>query len=98
VVDFYPVGSFARFMNSVEIFFGFLILAILFFLITNVVRERHTEELDQMIVLAKARGGELDKLILSEFDLTVEEALQEVEKIKGSLLKLIYYLASQIDS
>lgn len=97
LIDFYPVGSLARLMNCMEIFFGFMIVVIIFFIITTVHKEKHTEELDRMIGLARTQGRELDALIHTEFDLTVEEAITEIEKIKGSTLKLIYYLASRIE-
>lgn len=98
VVDFYPVTNFARFLNSAEIFFGFLILVILFFLTTTVLKEKHTEELDRISELAKVQGQELDKIIYSNFNLTVDDAIQEIEKIKSSMFKMIYYFTSQIDS
>jgi len=97
LADFYPIGAFARLLNSAEIFSGFMIVVILFFVITTVVKEKHTEELDGMIEVAKIHGQELDIIIRDEYKLTIDDAIKEVEKIKGSMLKLIYYFTSQID-
>ncbi len=97
IADFYPAGALARFLNSAEIFSGFMIVVILFFVITTVVKEKHTEELNGMIEVARMHGQELDIIIRDEYKLTIDDAIKEVEKIKGSALKLIYYFTSQID-
>ena len=76
--------------------FSFLVLIILLFLFTTIIREKHREELESSIVEMDKQGRELERFIGREYNLTVDQAIGEVEKIKGALIKFIYYLSSEI--
>ncbi len=93
--DFYPISNWARFFNSLEIFFGFLILVILLFLFTTIIREKQNEQIDTAIVVIQKQAITLENFIKEEFQFSAEEALKELEKMKGSMLKIIYFFMSQ---
>lgn len=95
--DFYPVGDVARLVNSMEIFFGFIILVILFFILTTIFQEKHNEQIDGVIVAVDSQATEIEKFIKAEYKLTPIQALKEIEKIKGSMLKVIYYFLNNIE-
>lgn len=95
--DFYPVSNIARLLNSMEIFFGFIILVILTFILTTILRERHNEQIDGVIVAVDSQASKIEKFIKSEYKLTPIQALKEIEKIKGSMLKVIYYFVNNIE-
>lgn len=97
IPDFYPRGSLARLFNSTEIFFGFLVLVILVYLLFTIIREKHKEEIESSIIVIKKQGTELGKIIDNEYHLSVDQAIKEIEKIKGSMLKIIYYFMVNIE-
>lgn len=97
VADFHPESSFAKLFSTVEIFFGLLILVILFFLLFTIVREKHKTEIDESILALERQGSELEKIVDTEYQMTIQQALDEVEKMKGSMLKIIYYFMSNIN-
>lgn len=94
--DFYPVGNIARLFSSIEIFFGFLIIVILFFLLTTIFREKHNEQIDNAIITMKSQATSIEKFMVNKYKLTPNQALEEIEKIKGSMLKIIYYFTQNI--
>jgi len=96
IVDFYPVSILARLFGTVEIIFGFFVLVILVYLLFTILREKHKQEIETSIITLEKQGSELEKIINTEFHLSIDQAINEVQKIKGSLLKVIYYLMSNI--
>ncbi len=94
IADFYPYSSFARLFSMGEVLFGFLILVILFYLLFTIVREKHKKEIQTSIIELEKQGSKLEKLINKEFHLSIDQAIDEVEKVKGSMLKVIYYFMS----
>jgi len=97
IPDFYAVSSIARFLSTIEIIFGFLLLVILFFLVTTIQSSRHTEEVDAVVKAIRLQGEILEKFVESEYKMTVEQAIKELERIKAGLVKVIYYLSSYIE-
>ena len=95
--DFYPLSDLARLINCAEILFGFIIFVILVFILTTILRERHTEQIDDVITIVHSQATEIEKFIELEFKLTPIDALKEIEKIKGAMLKVIYYFIDNIE-
>lgn|GEM_PF-1584025 len=92
-----PISDLAKTLNIAEICFRWLIVAILFYYLLNVVRKKHTSDIDTSINNLRNQGAELEKVIAGEYKLSVDEAVEEVTKVKGSMLVLINYLISHID-
>jgi len=97
IVDFNPASNLARALSTVEVIFSFVLLVVLFFLVTTVQSNRHTEDIDIIIKNMRLQGETLDHFIRDEYRLTIEQAIQELEKIKAGFMKVIYYLSSNID-
>jgi len=97
IPDFYPVSTLARGIGTAEILFAFVLLVILFFLFTTVQSDRHNEDIEFSIRSMRAQGEHLDSFIKENYRLTVDEAIQELEKIKAAFIKAIFYLSSNID-
>jgi hypothetical protein len=95
--DFFPISMIARFINSVEIFFGFLILIILFFLLTTIQRDKHNEELDQVVDAMGNQGEELEKFIESQYKLDFEKSIKLLQEIESDLVQIVIYLLRNID-
>ncbi len=95
--DFYPTSDFARFLNSFETLFAFILLGILFFLLTTIVRDRHNDEINSAISQFKDKGEELEVVITEEYKMDVSQAIEFVESIQGNLIKIIYYFTENID-
>lgn len=95
IADFSPICGWARLLNSLEIFFAFVILVILVSVIFTVFQERHNQEIDSVIDTLKHQGMELETYINSEYKLTVGDALKEIENLKGSMINIIYYFSTK---
>lgn len=95
--DFYPTGDIARLINCIEIFFGFIILVILFFLLTTILKEKHNEQIDGVISAVDSQATMIERFIEDEYKLSPIQALKEIEKVKGSMLKIIYYFINSIE-
>ncbi|MDP3149296.1 MAG: hypothetical protein Q8N83_09240 [Ignavibacteria bacterium] len=95
--DFYPISDFARFLNSFETFFSFLFVAIVFFLFTTIIRDKHNEEITSVIETMTKKGHELEGLISVEYNMELLQAIRLVEEIKGNLIQVIYYFTKNID-
>lgn len=94
--DFNPVSSIARILNSTEIGFGILILIILVFIKLTVQNEKYNEEINNVIVAIEKQGNDLEKFVGEEFNLSVDDAIHEIDKIKGIFIKIIFYFTKNI--
>lgn len=97
ITDFYPVTVASRFLNTLEVIFAFLLLVILFFLVTTIQGSRHTEEVDAVVNALRMQGKTLEGFIESEYQISIAQAIKELERIKAGLIKVIYFLSSNID-
>jgi len=95
--DFYPISDMARLLNSFETFFAFVLLAILFFLLTTIVRDKHNEEINSTITTFKDKGKDLEVFINQEFNIDIDKALVILETFKSNMLSIIYYFIKNID-
>lgn len=92
------VGDVAKALGVAEICFRWMVVAILLYYLFNIVREKHKTDIETSITQLRQQGTELERVINGEYQLSVEEAIKEVEKVKGSMLVFINYLISNIDS
>lgn len=94
--DFYPISDVARLVSSLEILFAFLILVILFFLFTTILRDKHNEEIDTAITALKRQGEELESYISNEYKMNINSAIETIEELKGGMIKIIYFFSKYI--
>jgi hypothetical protein len=88
-------GDFPKILGVAEICFRFMVVVILLYYLFNIVREKHKTDIETSIVQLRQQGTELEQVIKGEYQLSVDEAIKEVEKVKGSMLVLINYLISR---
>lgn len=94
IADFYPVTSIARLLNSFELLFAFLIIVILFFVYTNIKNDKAKEEMANLVQALTKQGDEIEELIHQEFDTNVSRAIEEIEKLPSSMIKIIYFFTT----
>jgi hypothetical protein len=90
--ELYPASTLARVFSCLEIFSGFLIVIIIVFLLLTIFREKHNEQINNAIMTIENQALVSQDFIRKEFSLNIDEAIQEIEKIKGALVKVIYFL------
>jgi hypothetical protein len=91
-----PANAQAHALKMIEIFFSFLLITIFTVLIFNIRSKKHTEELDEIITKFKAQASNIESRVQSEFKLSVTEAITELERLKSSLIKVIYYFSKHL--
>ena len=95
VADFYPISPVSRLLNTAEIFMGFVIIVILFFMYTNIKGDKAKTEMDSLVTSLEKQGSELEIFINQEFSMDITQAMAEVEKLPGNFIKIIYYFTSR---
>lgn len=95
IADFYPISSLAKFLNALELFFGFLIIFILFFMYTNIKTEKAKEEMESVVSTLDSHSKEIEKYINQEYSIDIDNAITELEKAPGAFIKIIHYFTSK---
>jgi hypothetical protein len=91
-----PIGDWSRVVSMSEQVFAILLLFILVSLFISVKGEKYKEELATTITSAENTGGELEALIIRDYHLSREQALEEIRKIEGNLLGIIMWLSRDL--
>ena len=79
-----PVGDSSRAVSMLEQFFAILLLFILVSLFISVKGEKYKEELERTIAGTVRTGGKLETLIINDYHLSTDQALEEIKKIEGN--------------
>jgi hypothetical protein len=84
-----PISTYARVLAMAQVFFGFLLVAILIALLFSVHSARTSAELDKIIEALEGKADELRDFMFAEFRLSsLNEVVEELNKMKHSVLKL----------
>lgn len=94
IADFYPISTIARLLSTAELVFGFFLLVVLFFVFTNVKSDKTKAEVDSLISVLDSQGKELETVITQDFSMDLQAAIQVVEALPGSLLKIFYLITT----
>ncbi len=86
----------AHLLRMIEIIFSFLLISIFTVLIFNIKSKKHTDELGKIISELNHQGAQMESRINSEYKLTVEDAIAELERLKSGLTKFIYFLSRNL--
>ena len=97
IADFYPVSATARLVNTLEGIFSFLLIVIVFSLMMSIRSKRHTEDVDTLVKNIHSQGQMLETVVQSEYQMSIDQAIKELDRIKAGLIKVIYYLSSNIE-
>jgi hypothetical protein len=95
ITDFYPLSAFARVFHLSEVFMGVFLLVILFFVYTNVKSDKTKAEVEDLISTLASQGKEIEVLINHEFSMDINQAIDIVEQLPGSLLRLFYFITTK---
>jgi len=90
-----PAATIAKIFNCMEMFFAFLIGVILITLLITIRREKDSKEIENAIILIEKQTTYAEELLLKEFSVTPEQAVEELVKMQSSTLKLINFFISQ---
>ncbi len=98
IAELEPALPMTQIVAMLGTFFTFLIGAIFVGLIFSVRSQRYDEELTDIVKRINNHGEELETFIKEEYKIkSLEDALLEVEKMKGSFVKLIYKFTESIN-
>ena len=78
--------------------FAIVLLFILISLFFSVRSEKYKEELARTIRESEETGRALELLIRDTYSLTLDEALQEIQKLQTNMMKLILWLSQDLGS
>jgi hypothetical protein len=98
IPDFYAVSGIARFTSTAEVVSGFFLLVILFFLVTTVQSARQNEKIGAAVNAIRSQGQLMEQFVETEYKMTIEQAITELERTKAGLIKAIYYLSSYVET
>jgi ABC-type uncharacterized transport system permease subunit len=87
----------SRFINGIEILFAFLTLFILLNFIYQIIREKHDNEINITINNIRSHGEMMEKYISTEYKMSIDQAISQIEKLKSSLIGIVYYLIDNSD-
>lgn len=91
-----PVAVYSQIVSMVEQGLAIVLLFILIGLFISVRSERYKEELDRTILETEDGGRGLRELIRTNYNLSDEEALNEIRQMRSNLMKLILWLSRDV--
>ncbi len=91
-----PVHFYSQAVSMSEQVLAILLLFILVGLFISVQSERYKEELDRTIAETEETGRTLEELIQSTYNLTFEQALEEIRKMQANLINIILWLSKSL--
>lgn len=91
-----PVLLYSQVVSMSEQILAIILLFILVALFISVRSEKYKEELDRTIAEANESQRQLDGLIQTTYNLTIDQALDEIQKMKSNMMKFIIWLSQDI--
>ncbi|PYT01565.1 MAG: hypothetical protein DMF63_01595 [Acidobacteria bacterium] len=88
-----PTADFTRLLVMLQIVFSFFVLAIILTLVFSLQNKRDEEGIETAIQTIRKEGEAVDTFINSEYRMTSDEVLKELERTKAAFVRVIYYLA-----
>lgn len=95
VIEIIPLGDFPKFLAILQIIFSFFVLAIIVTLVFSLQSKRDEEGIETAIEKIRSEGEAMDLFISSEYKMTGDQVVEELEKAKVILIRLIYYFTRQ---
>jgi hypothetical protein len=86
-------------VNMTQKLFAVLLIPMLISQIIVGQKQRFTEELDQVITRIEYAGNLMEQFIFEEYKVgTFEEALAEIERLKGNLVRILLFLTEKLNN
>lgn len=90
-------SNFAHTLKMLEIIFSFLLITIFTVLIFNIKSKKHTDELGKIIHELTVQGLQIESRIQSEYKMSINDAIVELERLKSGLINFIYFLSKNLN-
>lgn len=97
IPDFYPINIWSQLLYIAEIFFGFLIFVIIISFIATVKRQKYESDVTELCKSMEKQGVVLELHLKSEFNMTVDDAINEIKNVENSMIKIIDYFSTRIE-
>lgn len=93
-----PQSPIPQSFYMLEVFFEFLLVALLISLCFSVSNERYSEDLRKVVAGLEREGRSIESLLSTEYKFsTVDDAIEALAKTKASLINQIYWITKHID-
>ena len=86
----------AHLIRMIEIIFSFFLISIFTVLLFNINSKKHSDELGKIIRELNKQGDQMESRINLTYKLSIENAITELERLKGGLIKIIYFLSENL--
>ncbi|MCL4874232.1 hypothetical protein KJ039_09140 [bacterium] len=96
IQEIQPIVPITQTVFMLESFFALFLIVIFVSLLLTVKSKRHSDELDKTIGKINEEGNSLEKLIAAEYNLDIESAIRELDRLKAGLVAFIYKLSKNI--
>lgn len=92
-----PINMYTQAISMIESFLALFMGMIFVSLMFSAKSARHTRELDLVILKFETQGKGFESFIRSEYKInTIEEALEELQKVQAVFIKFLYKLSESI--
>ncbi len=90
------INNLSRSLFLFEQFFALILIGIFFTLFLSIKNEKESADIDEVVNKIKVQGDIMGEYISTEYKMSVDDAIVEVQKLKGALIKVIFYLTKNI--
>ena len=91
------VNNYSRAIFLLEQFFALILGGIFFTLFLSTKNERESSDIDELIKQIKEQGDGVSEFMEAEYKLSINDAIKEIERLKGGMIKVISYLSKNIN-
>lgn len=91
-------GDLPRAVAIAEQVYALLLGVILLTLFSSIKNEKEITEINETVLKIKKQGDELSAKIEKDYKLSIDDAIVELEKLKSSMVTIIYYITNVISS
>lgn len=96
IPDISPLVWQAQLSVVIESILAFLVVVILFSIYINLKSNRYDTELSRGISDLEAEGGAMEEIIQAEYNLGIEDALQQLQQLQAGTVKFLLSLTAEI--
>jgi hypothetical protein len=90
-------GTLSQVASMTETFFAFCLIGIIISLFFSVRNQKSTEALNSTIDVIKVQGEKIESVFKDQFQLSIKDAIAQLEKTNSGFLTIILYFTSRID-
>lgn len=95
ISDIIPLSSLSKSLVIVQYVFSIILGSVILLLFFSVLKEKHSKEIDSAIKKIDKQKIYLEKNIKQDYNLSVPEAIKELQKLESAMTKLIIFLSKK---